>query len=585
MATDQDGRTLYVPQAKAKVDTSRAAGAPMVLGNVVALLGECSSGEPQVVHEYGSLSALTKVHRSGNIVDAAVLAFGPSTRTGGAEKVKVVRVETATKATGDMTSSGGITLTANDWGTLYNDLEWKVETGGTSGKKVTFLLYEDLLSQDNLGDVLDIQYTGVGATAVLDVDADDPVVGFKCVVAGTGSGFQFDLTTTQYNTIGKLFAALAALDDYTVTLNPNAHPGMTAISTAYLTDVAAQDVKASAYSVLATPYIVMDWINHHVPWVTATMKSITVPANTTGYESWTTNGGSIGTAPAATPTNYESALILLQDEAAHLLWVGSELAAVHAMLKTHCHLKEDRIGFVGGSLAQTKAQAQSAAAVLNSDRIVQAYPGVGRYGADATVTTISSLFSAALLAGLMAGLPLYEPGTHKYVDVASLEADLSMADRETLQLSGVACLCKSVSKITGNMRGFWVSKLNTAIQENMGIWNTDGTTPEVSLRRLSDAVRISMEDWAETEFVGRSSRYLSANLKGRAQSRLDDFRGAGWITDIVDPDTGTITPGWRNVTVRQEADAWYLDFEINMTTPANFVFITAHVLPPRTGLP
>lgn len=574
------GKTYLVPQAVAHVDVSAAAKGALGLLNVAAVIGEATGGKPGDVFTYNNFAQLQSVHRSGPAVDGSRLLFQPSDRTGGATLVRFVRVNPATQFAGTIADSvpeTTINLLSSDYGSWQSGVKWKIEAGEAGdwqGQDVTFQFGDDTVTVDQLGKALRVKYTETCTTAVLNISGNVLTTTITGGSYETVDNFSLDLTATQYDTIAKVYAAFAEHPRYDAELNPNAHDGMTAVASQYFNTQTDQDIKAVWGMQTAHPYLMVDWINTHVPWVTATAAKTTVP-DVVDWDTWS-SGGSEGT---TLTSHWENALTALEETATQLLWVASESNTIHALLKAHCRALGNRIGFVGGAAGETVAQAVTRAGALNSDRMVLGFPGVKLYDATLTIATLSPMYTAAMLCGLHAGVPIYEPITHKYLAILGLEKDLTLADRQTLQLGGVCCVNQNFSRVTGRSTGYWCSKGCSTVQSNLSIWNADGTTPEPSLRRICDALKITIEDLVNETFVGRSSRYLLANLQAYVQSLLDEFEAAGWLTPTLDPDTGQELPGWRNVQVRQQGDAWYVDFEVNLTTPANFVFVTAHVLP------
>jgi hypothetical protein len=91
----------------------------------------------------------------------------------------------------------------------------------------------------------------------------------------------------------------------------------------------------------------------------------------------------------------------------------------------------------------------------------------------------------------------------------------------------------------------------------------------------------TVENNADLDLVGRSSRFAKAIARSYFTTLLNEFLDAGYLQEGLDPNTGERYPGWRNLKIEQYEDVLRVSAEVNFTTPINYVFFTAYVLPPR----
>jgi hypothetical protein len=98
MAQYFNGKFLVQPQASVYVDDSRLANLNPGAANTLAIVGTCTGGVPQQAVLITDPNQARRVFRSGDLLDAALLAFDPSSQTGGASRIYCVRVNLALQA-------------------------------------------------------------------------------------------------------------------------------------------------------------------------------------------------------------------------------------------------------------------------------------------------------------------------------------------------------------------------------------------------------------------------------------------------------------------------------------------------------
>lgn len=95
MAQYFNGKFLVQPQASVAVDDKRLANLNPTAANTLALVGPSTGGIPQTAVLLTDPNQARRVLRSGDLLDAALLAFDPSSQTGGASQIYVSRVNSA----------------------------------------------------------------------------------------------------------------------------------------------------------------------------------------------------------------------------------------------------------------------------------------------------------------------------------------------------------------------------------------------------------------------------------------------------------------------------------------------------------
>ena len=97
----------------------------------IALIGSATNGSPNVIHKMNSLLEAKQWYGSGDLVEAAELAWNPensSFQNGGA--VYGLRVDTATQAT---LNQGALTFTSTAYGDVANNVYLTLDKNPISG--------------------------------------------------------------------------------------------------------------------------------------------------------------------------------------------------------------------------------------------------------------------------------------------------------------------------------------------------------------------------------------------------------------------------------------------------------------------
>lgn len=148
-----DGSTVIRPQARVRVDDQGLI--PTVLGaaNVLMMFGPALGGQPKTIISLTDPQEARRILIGGDLLTAALAAWGPSEELPGASTIQLVRVNPATQSQKnfqDSVPADLLNLKSLDYGVWTTGIQAKIEAGTTSGKKVT------------------IQYAAGGVTEVFD---------------------------------------------------------------------------------------------------------------------------------------------------------------------------------------------------------------------------------------------------------------------------------------------------------------------------------------------------------------------------------------------------------------------------------
>ena len=293
-------------------------------------------------------------------------------------------------------------------------------------------------------------------------------------------------------------------------------------------------------------------------------------------------GGSDGT---TTQADWDAALALLQTEDVPLISCVSFDPAVWASLSAHCSYmssvgKKERIGFCGGfdnsynpnsgglglwnnffAAQESIAKMLEYANDLNSDRMVYVGPGFKAYDENGTLISFPGSISAALVAGMAAGVDVATALTHQYIKVLGLEYNFQWADLDRL-LEGGICpfeydpgtgyrVCQSITS--------WLI-------------NDKYNRRELSVRRTADYVARQVRDRLEQDFVGKKGTMTTLiSIKNATESVLAQMYRAELLAGNAE------NPPYKNIQCRLEGDTCYVDFECSPVIPINYIPITIHL--------
>ncbi len=292
-------------------------------------------------------------------------------------------------------------------------------------------------------------------------------------------------------------------------------------------------------------------------------------------------GGSEGT---TAQTHWDAALETLQAEDTQLISCITYDSAVWAALSSHCSYmstigKKERIGFCGGFatadgytlglgkwtsstlIANSITQMETYAGQLNTDRIVYVGPGFKAYDENGILYTYNGSISAALVAGMAAGVDVAEALTHKTIKVVGLEYNLKWANLDSLLELGVCPL-------------EYEPGFGYRVCQSITTWlrNDKYNRREVSVRRTADYIARQVRDRLDRDFVGTKGTMTTLiSIKNATISVLQQMYRAELLAGDA------TNPPYKNIQCRLEGDTCYVDFECSPVIPINYIPITIHL--------
>lgn len=590
-----NGQLLTTPTTASAVDDSAMLNQNLSVGNVVAYVGIADAGEPQKVLSFGTPGEAKAALKGGDLCDAVVNAFAPSSQTGSPQTVLAVRVNKAGRAV--VALPGASTSTPGTWGSVYGkaytsadqQIRVKIEEGtvantfsvtvaGGSGVNAWSYTGEDLgsskLSAENLTTDTDIALLA------------DPTTGRRFGEVH----LDIDGTTGDYTKITfefDNFATLGDMTDYLEAIRNKANLPIVKFTYADSNDRdlapavldpltighAVSPATSKTVDLTMVAYEIQAWFENYVgDYVAFEMN----PATQTGWHS----GPAVMPftylqAPAPTPvvvTDWQDALQLLETKDVQWAQVVTGSAAIHAMAKSHvtvCSnvLRKERRTICGTVVNTSDASAIQQAKNLNSDRVSLVHIGHYSYNAAGKLTLRPAYMTAALVAAGFAGLNPGTPLTNKTLSVAGLERDLrNPTDTDVLIKGGVM-------PIENTEDGYKVT-------QSISTWLADSKYSKVE---QSCGVAI--------DFAIRNVRQALDPIRGGKQTPIQLSRALsitkGQLTELAraEPMGPEVlvgdenSPAFRNITGTVEGDVIRIQFEASPVVPNNFILVTMYARP------
>lgn len=564
MAYFFNGRLWVTPATMSVVDDTAMANQNLSVGNIVALIGRSSGGQPNTALRFGSPSEAQAALRDGELLTAVLKAFDPSAQTNGPATVIAVRVNPAIQAALallDASANPVINLVSTDYGLYTNQIKVKVESGSVSGKKITTQLGTSYYSADNVArNAFSIQYAGAAVTAVMSVT--NSTITLQAPSGTTVASIDLNAFPTvqqvvdRINVVSGFTAAVLDGNGAQATLN-----GLDSITT--------QDVKTALYTATANLQAVVDWINSTSEgFVTATraVNAGTVPANIAfTYLA----GGSDGN---VTNNEWSNAYTTLQSVDVQWVTPISSDPAIHAMNDAHCAFmsttaRMERRGIVGMASGSADTDALTAAKALNSDRTSLVHIGFYDYDSNGNLTLFPPYILAALLAGAFSGVNLGTALTNKAIKVRGLERNLrNPTDTDVLIEGGVLCVENTQSgyKVVKSITTWLINDNYNRVEVSVG----DALDFTVrNLRNALDALR------GEKGTPINMARAVSLAETQCSQLAQPEPIGPGVLVGDAQ------NPPFKNIKAVLNGDVLGVSLQVSPVIPINYIPITVFAVP------
>lgn len=564
-----NGRLLVTPTVESQLIDFDMVNTNIAIGNNVAIIGRSSGGTPTTPLALNNPLSAQNALKSGELLEGVYSAFSPGPDIPGPSTIYGVRINPAVQSSAtllDDDSNTVLELTSSDYGEYTNRISIKIESGSTTGKKVTTRLDTKYIVTDNIyRKSFNIQYTGGEASATIDITPTTLIL----KAPSTAPGVSIDLDS--YSTVRLLVDRINSVDGFEASVLYSADNTPTING---LDSVSAQDIKTSIYTVRADLQAIVDYINSYTEnFINATRAANAgaPPANTTGAVVFT--GGSDGN---VTNQDWQNCFDALKSVDVQWIAVLSSDPAVWAMANAHCIYmsgagKNERRCIVGRDVNTSIETAIGDAISLGSDRTAYCYPGYYIYDSSSNLVVRPPYMLSAIIAGGLAGVSPGSTLTNKTLNISGIEKvhDSSNIYRDVQLTSDTDYFINNGILTLHKKNGFRVTQA-------ISTWTADTKFNKVELSTGAaldftiKSVRNALED-----LLGRKGNAL---LIASAVSITDTI-----LTKLAESETkggygvlagDSANPAFKNITASFENDVLSVSFQCSPVVPVNFVLIT-----------
>lgn len=581
-----NGDVLTIPGAYSAIDVSNLQVKSDGDGaKTIAIIGECTGGEPQVVQFFNEPTVARKILKSGELLKACEKAWNPVSGSkegvpiGGANIIAVIRSNAATKSFLEIDPEGVVAPTekqivfqSKDWGkdTAH---QVKISDGTIDGTK-NITIYDqtnDVYEHwDNVGRMFSIGYTGDKAYAEVNVYKDsNGVMYFQTKIGDDEASAVEDIHITldpiKYKNLRVLISDLQSYENYNVIAATRYNMRLKVNE---LDIITKKNIKATALVPTATITATFAdaastlALNSRLIEVKSYNKEIgnkTIP-NTNGAYLFLT-GGSEGSSPASWIKFFD---MLSNYDIQYIVPLIGDIS-IHAELMEHVMamsgtMGKERRGVVGGNVNETINESIQRARDLNHARMQVVHGGFYDVNSSNELELYPPYILAAQHAGRAAFLPDGEPATHDIYRMSAPEYQLEAPEITALLQSGVLAF-EFVIGQTGVSQSYvrLVQDLTT------DLINQDVVHVERATGQLADSINKEIRRGLDSLLTGkRTSLTDLTSAKNRVISILQERQRNGYIIaykDVYVSKTGTITT---------------VDYGVAAAEPNNFTLITAH---------
>lgn len=547
----------------------------------IALIGSATNGNPNVIHKMSSLLEAKQWYGSGDLVEAAELAWNPensSFQNGGA--VYGLRVDTATQAS---LSQGALTFTSTAYGDVANNVYLTLDKNPISSA------YRIEVSQpkegydrlyDGLGQIFSVKYSdGTGkSSAAISIDKTDGTASVLTVyesssstvptvkdvsttgtaatvtVSGnTGSNVVtiggteyvpvkvYNINSGAYPYVYNILEDLSLIPGFTVTVMGN-----TSLPATALDSVAAISISSDGFTVTANLADIQNTLQYDTYVTVSTDASKPFPAS---FVNQGLTGGTNGSVPVSWADKFQD----ITGSGAYYIVPLTEAQNVHAELKEFLY-EQSMNGyhyrsFVGGGYNESADEAISREVALRSERI-GLIANSGYYtNIEGVSVHIPGYLMAAYAAGVQSSLQIGGALTNKYISLDNLDQVFSEDELDRLNINGVIGI-ERVAWRGGEAQYRFVQDVTTYTS------NEDDRLDEtrISLGEIKDFLFDDLRHYLETTYIGANISTASDDvIKEGVASFLDSQVTTGLI----------VTYDRNSIIVSVDGDNVYIVFTVD----------------------
>ena len=208
---------------------------------------------------------------------------------------------------------------------------------------------------------------------------------------------------------------------------------------------------------------------------------------------------------------------------------------------------------------------ESIAKYYNSGQVVTVHgaPVVTRKDGNGN-KTLPTIYLAAAIVGLNAGMAAQTPLTFKRVGFQSFAYDLKQKEREKALQAGIMHV--------RNVSGYWcVNQGITTLQDNKQTIALDGQSFELSVELIKAQLNKELILEGQTRFTGQTAAQSSPeSVKNFTETKLASL--------VAYPGNDNLLIEWKNVKVVAKNSDYYITYDFVPNVPVNKTFFVGNVL-------
>lgn len=575
-----NGELITIPGAYSSVDVSAMSTKRDGEGSkIIAILGECTGGEPGVIQFFDEPTAAKKVLKSGELLKACEKAWDPVSRTkegvklGGANTIACIRTNTATKSKHEIKAkvddpTAQIVFESKDWGDNTRH-QIKMSDGSLNNTKKV-VVYDQTKgtyeTYDNVGNLFSMSYTGSAAYAELNVFLDGNDSMFLQTKVGEDAAtaqedIKIKLDPKSIKTLKGLINQLQSYENYTVS---STNPYNNKLIVTDLDFVTKQSIKLDAGQTAHRVTAVYADLKNKFDTISQLVRVSSFDKSKGTIENFdyiTLDGGVQGTSPASWVYFFD---MLSNFDIFYIVPLTHEVS-IHAELASHIttlsgNLGKERRGVVGGTINETVAETLQRARDLASSRVQVVHGGFYDYNSDNELELYAPYVLAAQHAGRAAFLEDGESATHDTYRMSVPEYKLERT--ELTQLLAGGCLAFEFVLGRNSTAQSFVRLVHDLTTDTT---SSDTVHTERATGALADSINKEIRDELDNLLTGKRTAVADlTSAKNRVISILANRKRKSQIID------------YKDVYVTKVGTVTEIDYSVAPAEPNNFTLITAH---------
>jgi len=587
------GQTLVIPGVYYADNVSAVQASPSQTSQPLLFICESYGGVPQTPYSFFNPQQIYSFLRGSPAAQLVQFLYNGSNQLNGAQQVIVIGVNPSTQSSANIVSSGGtvlINMQSAQYGAPSNLLTYSVAAGNvTPGINLTLNDgYAQTSAQgQNLGVPFALAYTGTATGSVNYTVSGSAGVATNFIVSSpnTGESFNLPLGPSTYPNVQSIVSFLNGSGYYSAYAVSESTLTSTSldITSAPVTlppPTVASGLKTYTYE-NATAILgdVVYWLNTYSGMATGTVASGVVSSSSLVISPVTAQGFSGASNGTTSLSDYEQALNSTINTRVSVSFADTTALGVpnagvaNAVYSSQVAQGNPRRFVTGSNLGDTVTIAAQTARSYNALQATYVYPGIYANSVITGQNTLfSGLYTAACVAGMMAGNSPWIPLTNKSINATAMETTLQISDVNTLQQAGVMPV--------------WISPITQVptIISDLTTWQNDSNPENIFNQQVAErqALENAMIQGLQP-YVGTPVA-ASPKVQGMVLNAAKRILNQNTYTD----QSGGIISSWNPKTLTAvytgATQSWYVSVDVVLVGQARFITVMANIQPLNLSL-